>query len=144
MEIYVHKKKQQQQQQPLISYFWINGIIMMVHNKIQSHLSFRFAWLFYYNSYVITSCGCVLQVVCIPKEMFWTLFQTLGVVLDIQISLDNITSRQPYICKVSRKIKSNFLASLTSNWKKKKKKKEQSWNSSQWRKWQRFCEVVLK
>lgn len=119
MEIYVHKKKQQQQQQPLISYFWIIGIIVMVHNKIQSHLSFRFAWLFYYNSYVITSCGCVLQVVCIPKEMFWTLFQTLGVVLDIQISLDNITSRQPYICKVSRKIGLIFLAGLTSNWKKK-------------------------
>lgn len=117
MEIYVHKK--QQQQQPWISYFWINGIIMMVHNKIQSHLSFRFAWLFYYNSYVITSCGCVLQVVCIPKEMFWTLFQTLGVVLDIQISLDNITSRQPYICKVSRKIGLIFFASLTWNWKKK-------------------------
>lgn len=136
--------KKQQHQQPLISYFWINGIIMMVHNKIQSHLSFRFAWLFYYNSYVITSCGCVLQVVCIPKEMFWTLFQTLGVVLDIQISLDNITSRQPYICKVSRKIGLIFLAGLTSNWKKKKKKKDQSWNSSQWRKWQRFCEVVLK
>lgn len=114
MEIYVHKKKQQQQQ-PWISYFWINGIIMMVHNKIQSRLSFRFAWLFYYNSYVITSCGCVLQVVCIPKEMFWTLFQTLGVVLDIQISLDNITSRQPYICKVSRKIGLIFFASLTSN-----------------------------
>lgn len=136
--------KKNQQQQPWISYFWINGIIMMVHNKIQSHLSFRFAWLFYYNSYVITSCGCVLQVVCIPKEMFWTLFQTLGVVLDIQISLDNITSRQPYICKVSRKIGLIFLAGLTSNWKKKKKKKDQSWNSSQWRKWQRFCEVVLK
>lgn len=101
---YMYTQKQQQQQQPLISYFWINGIIMMVHNKIQSRLSFRFAWLFYYNSYVITSCGCVLQVVCIPKEMFWTLFQTLGVVLDIQISLDNITSRQPYICKVSKKI----------------------------------------
>lgn len=136
--------KKQQQQQPMISFFWINGIIMMVHNKIQSRLSFRFAWLFYYNSYVITSCGCVLQVVCIPKEMFWTLFQTLGVVLDIQISLDNITSRQPYICKVSRKIGLIFLAGLTSNWKKKKKKKDQSWNSSQWRKWQRFCEVVLK
>lgn len=124
MEIYVHKK-QQQQQQPWISYFWINGIIMMVHNKIQSRLSFRFAWLFYYNSYVITSCGCVLQVVCIPKEMFWTLFQTLGVVLDIQISLDNITSRQPYICKVSRKIGLIFLAGLTSNWKKKKEEEEE-------------------
>lgn len=117
MEIYVHKK---QQQQPLISYFWINGIIMMVHNKIQSHLSFRFAWLFYYNSYVITSCGCVLQVVCIPKEMFWTLFQTLGVVLDIQISLDNITSRQPYICKVSRKIGLIFLGGFNIELKKKK------------------------
>lgn len=141
MEIYVHKK-QQQQQQPMISYFWINGIIMMVPNKIQSHLSFRFAWLFYYNSYVITSCGCVLQVVCIPKEMFWTLFQTLGVVLDIQISLDNITSRQPYICKVSRKIGLIFFCEF--NIELKKKKKKQSWNSSQWRKWQRFCEVVLK
>lgn len=120
MEIYVHKKNQQQQQ-PWISYFWINGIIMMVHNKIQSHLSFRFAWLFYYNSYVITSCGCVLQVVCIPKEMFWTLFQTLGVVLDIQISLDNITSRQPYICKVSWK-RSNFFCEFNIELKKKKKK----------------------
>lgn len=120
MEIYVHKKKQQQQ--PWISYFWINGIIMMVHNKIQSHLSFRFAWLFYYNSYVITSCGCVLQVVCIPKEMFWTLFQTLGVVLDIQISLDNITSRQPYICKVSRKIGLIFFGEFNIELKKMKMK----------------------
>lgn len=113
---YMYTKKKPTTTTLDISYFWINGIIMMVHNKIQSRLSFRFAWLFYYNSYVITSCGCVLQVVCIPKEMFWTLFQTLGVVLDIQISLDNITSRQPYICKVSRKIGLIFfLRVLTSN-----------------------------
>lgn len=118
---YMYTKKNQKQQQPWISYFWINGIIMMVHNKIQSHLSFRFAWLFYYNSYVITSCGCVLQVVCIPKEMFWTLFQTLGVVLDIQISLDNITSRQPYICKVSRKIGPIFFCEFNIELKKKKR-----------------------
>lgn len=121
---YMYTKKKQQQQ-PWISYFWINGIIMTVHNKIQSHLSFRFAWLFYYNSYVITSCGCVLQVVCIPKEMFWTLFQTLGVVLDIQISLDNITSRQPYICKVSRKIGLIFFCEFNIELKKKKKKKKE-------------------
>lgn len=121
---YMYTKKKQQQQ-PWISYFWIIGIIMMVHNKIQSRLSFRFAWLFYYNSYVITSCGCVLQVVCIPKEMFWTLFQTLGVVLDIQISLDNITSRQPYICKVSRKIGLIFFCEFNIELKKKKKKKKE-------------------
>lgn len=40
MEIYVHKKNQQQQQ-PWISYFWINGIIMMAGAQ-QNPISFVF------------------------------------------------------------------------------------------------------
>lgn len=86
-------------------FFKYQPVSLFYYTTVKSCLSFRLYCILYYNCYVITSCDCAClssQVVCIPHKRCWTFSHTLKFNLDLQTSLDKITSRQPFICKVRK------------------------------------------